>query len=110
MAEKDRLIMEKDELVDSKDRLWREMHGMLQDKNERIEELFAKCTDVAQLAHNGAENQALRKEIHRLKRRHQDLEKALGEALEIDDESSDEIKETDSLSALVGDSFDGATK
>jgi hypothetical protein len=110
MAEKDRLIMEKDEIVDSKDRLWREMHQMLQDKNERIEELFAKCTAVGHLPNDGAENQALREEVHRLQHRHRELEEALRESLETDEENSDEDMETDSPSALVGDSFDQVIK
>jgi hypothetical protein len=110
MAEKDRLIMEKDEIVDSKDRLWREMHQMLQDKNERIEELLAKCTAVGELTNDGAENQALREEVHRLQHRHRELEKALREALETDEENSDDDMETDSPSALAGNSFDQVIK
>jgi hypothetical protein len=110
MAEKDRLIMEKDEIVDSKDRLWREMHQMLQDKNERIEELFAKCTAVGHLTNDGAENQALREEVRRLQHRHRELEEALREALETDEEISNEDMETDSPSALAGDLFDQVLK
>jgi len=75
MAEKDRLIMEKDEIVTSKDRLWREMHQMLQDKNGRIEELFAKCTAIGHLTNDGAENQALREEVRRLQHRQRDWSK-----------------------------------
>jgi hypothetical protein len=110
MAEKDRLIMEKDEIVNSKDRLWREMHQILQDKNERIEELFAKCTAVDQTTHEGAENQVLREENRRLQLRQHGLEKALREALETDEENSDEDMDTKIPSALVEDSFDRMIK
>jgi hypothetical protein len=107
MAEKDRLIMEKDEIVNSKDRLWREMHQMLQDKNERIEELFARCTAADQTTHEGAENQRLREEVRRLQIRQHDLEEALREALETDEENSDEEDmETEIPSALAEDSLD----
>jgi len=109
MDEKDRLILEKDEIVTSKDTLWREMHGMLQEKNERIEELFAKCTAVDQPTRDGVEHQALCEEVHRLQHRNHGLENAMREALE-DNENSDQIMETDSPSAPARDSFDHATK
>lgn len=63
MAEKDRLIMEKDELVDSKDRRWKEMHQMLQDKNERIEEISEERTTVDHLTRFNAENKELREGV-----------------------------------------------
>jgi hypothetical protein len=110
MAEKDRLIMEKDEIVSLKDRLWREMHQMLQDKNERIEELFAKCTALDHPTHEGAENQALREELRRLQKSHHYLEKALRDALETDGENSDEDMEANSPSALAGDLSDQVMK
>jgi hypothetical protein len=110
MAEKDRLIMEKDEIVNEKDRLWREMHQMLQDKNERIEELFARCTAVDQPTHEGAENQALREENRRLQLRQHDLEEALREALETDEENSDEDMETEIPPALEEDSLEQLIK
>ena len=110
MAEKDRLIMDKDEIVSSKDRLWREMHQMLQEKNERIEELFAKCTAVGHFTNDGTENQALREEVRRLQYRQRELEEALRESLETDEENSDDNMETDSPSELAEDSFDQAIK
>jgi hypothetical protein len=110
MAEKDRLIMEKDEIVSSKDRLWREMHQMLQEKNERIEELFAKCTAVGHFTNDGTENQALREEVRRLQYRQRELEEALRESLETDEENSDDNMETDSPPELAEDSFDQVIK
>jgi hypothetical protein len=88
IAEKDRLVIEKDELVVSKDRLWREMHQIIQEKNERIEELFARCTTVNSHSHD-SEVQALRDEVLSLARRNSELEEALRDALETDDEIGD---------------------
>jgi hypothetical protein len=110
MAEKDRLIMEKDEIVNSKDRLWREMHQMLQGKSERIEELSGKCSIADHSTNDGVENQALREEVRRLQHRQHDLEKALREALETDEENSDEDMETEIPSALAEDSLDQLIK
>jgi len=86
IAEKDRLVIEKDELVVSKDRLWREMHQIIQEKNERIEELFARCTS---LRPHDSEVHTLRNEVLSLARRNSELEEALRNALETDDEIGD---------------------
>jgi hypothetical protein len=63
MAEKDRLVTEKDELVVSKDRLWREMHQIIQEKNECIEQLFARCTGDKHHLQSDWEAQELRAEV-----------------------------------------------
>lgn len=83
---------------------------MLQDKNGRIEELFAKCTAIGHLTNDGAENQALREEVRRLQHRQRGLEQALRESLESDEEISDDNMETDSPSALAEDSLDQVVK
>jgi hypothetical protein len=86
MAEKDRLITEKDELVVSKDRLWREMYQMLNEKNGCTQDLSEKrlATNRDQL-----ENQRLRMEVSNLKRRNKELELALRDALEADEDYED---------------------
>jgi len=110
MAEKDRLVTEKDELVVSKDRLWREMHQIIQEKNERIEELFARCTTAYPRPGDGSEAQVLREEVRRLERRNLDLEKALQDALETDDDGGKDSMDTSSTSAMVLKNFGDVTK
>jgi HD superfamily phosphohydrolase len=110
MAEKDRLITEKDELVVSKDRLWREMHQIIQEKNERIEQLFARWTTDKDRPENDWEAQGLRAEVLHLERRNRDLEKALRDAVETDEESGGNSMDTNSFSALAHLSSDGITK
>jgi hypothetical protein len=101
MAEKDRLVTEKDELVVSKDRLWREMHQIIQEKNERIEQLFARCTGDKHHTQNDWEAQELRAEVLRLERRNRDLEKALRDAVETDEGSGENSMDTSGSSALA---------
>lgn len=86
MAEKDRLITEKDELVVSKDRLWREMYQMLQEKNGGTRDLSEQ-----RLAANREqlENQRLRVEVSKLQRRNKELELALRDALDTDEDCGD---------------------
>lgn len=110
MAEKDRLVTEKDELVVSKDRLWREMHQIIQEKNERIEELFASCTTANPGPCDGSETQVLREEVRRLGRRNLELEKALQNALETDDDVGEDSMDTSSSSAMVLKNFGDVTK
>jgi hypothetical protein len=110
MAEKDRLVTEKDELVVSKDRLWREMHQIIQEKNERIEQLFARYTRDKHHAQSDWEAQELRAEVLRLERRNRNLEKAFRDALETDEDSGANSMDTSSSSALAHQSSDYITK
>lgn len=81
-----RLIIEKDELVVSKDRLWREMYQTLHEKNGCTQDISEK-----RLAANRdhLENQRLRFEVGNLKRRNRELELALRDALEADEDCED---------------------
>jgi hypothetical protein len=110
MAEKDRLVTEKDELVVSKDRLWRGMHQVIQEKNERIEQLFARCTGDKHQVQNDWEAQELRAEVLRLERRNGDLEKALRDAVETDEDSGENSMDTSGSSMLAHLSSDSITK
>lgn len=110
MAEKDRLVTEKDELVVSKDRLWREMHQIIQEKNERIEELFARCTTANPRPGDASEAQVLREEVRRLGRRNLELEKALQDALDTDDDVGEDGMDTSSSSAMILKNFGNITK
>jgi len=110
MAEKDRLVTEKDELVVSKDRLWREMHQIIQEKNERIEELFERCTSGNPRPRDDSEIQAFRDEARRLGRRNLELEKALRDALETDDDTGEDGTEINSSSAVVLKNFGNITR
>lgn len=101
MAEKDRLVTEKDELLVSKDRLWRDMHQIIQEKNERIEEPFARCASAYPRPRDGSETQVLREEVRRLGRRNLELEKALHDALETDDDAGEDSMDITSPSAVV---------
>jgi hypothetical protein len=85
MTEKHRLVMEKDELVVSKDRLWREMHMIVQEKNKRVEELFARCTSMGSSSHDGSDIQLLRNEVCWLGHRNLELQNTLRDALETED-------------------------
>lgn len=86
MAEKDRLITEKDELVVSKDRLWREMYQMLQEKNGGTRDLSEQRLSANR---EQLENQRLCGEVSNLKRRNRELELALRDALETDEDCED---------------------
>jgi hypothetical protein len=110
MAEKDRLVTEKDELAVSKDRLWREMHQIIQEKNERIEQLFARCTGDEHHLQSDWEAKELRAEVIRLERRNRDLEKALRDAVETDEDSGGNSMNTSSSSALAHQSSGEFTK
>lgn len=110
MAKKDRLVTEKDELVVSKDRLWREMHYIIQEKNERIEELFARCTTANTHSRDDSEIQVLRNEVRRLGHRNLELEKALREALEMEDDIVEGCMDARSSSAMVSQNFGDITK
>ena len=96
MAEKDRLIMEKDELVVSKDRLWREMYQILQEKNELPGIKLHQGTATSHSNRDHSEVQQLREENKGLKRRTQELEQALHDALEVEDDFEEEHTEVDS--------------
>lgn len=110
MAEKDRLVTEKDELVISKDRLWREMHHIIQEKNERIEELFARCTTGNARPRDDSEVQVLRNEVRQLGHRNQELEKALREALQMEGDIGEDRMDASSSSAMILNSFSDVTK
>lgn len=89
VAEKDRLIEEKDELIDSKDRLWRAMHQIIQEKDKELLERFDKTSDFKDLQRSGTEIKELRSGIIRLKRRDEDLETSLREALETESDADE---------------------
>lgn len=110
MAEKDRLVTKKDELVVSKDRLWREMHQIVQEKNKRIEELFARCTTVDLRPRDNSETQLLRNEVRRLGRRNLELEKALRDALETEDDNGEDSMVASSSSAMLHKGFGDVTE
>jgi hypothetical protein len=86
MAEKDRLIAEKDELVVSKDRLWREMYQMLQEKSGGTRDLSEQRLAASR---EHLENQRLRGEVSNLKRRNRELELALRDVLETEEDCED---------------------
>lgn len=90
MAEKDRLIAEKDELVVSKDRLWRELYQMLREKIERVEVTDGQRTLTRRLERSQLENQQLRGRI-------QDLEQALRESLDTDEDCDDAMDEDEAF-------------
>lgn len=90
IAEKDRLVAEKDELVISKDKLWREMYQMLREQIRQKEITSAKQGTVSGHRHDPLEIQQLHEEISRLKRRNADLEEALRDALETDEDGEDD--------------------
>ena len=80
LAEKDRLIREKDELVDSKDKLWRELHAIVRAKD--------------------AENEALRQaarglsvENDRIRRKSETLERALKHLVDQEQEDGASVAE-----------------
>lgn len=93
MAEKDRLIMEKDELVVSKDRLWREIYQILQEKSEWPGTALHQRTATSHPNRDHPEVQRLREENKGLKRRNQELEQALRDALEIEDDFKEQYIE-----------------
>lgn len=90
MAEKDRLITEKDELVASKDKLWREMHQMLEEQQRQKNATSPRQILNTGCSTNALEVQQLREENSRLKRRNKDLEQALRDALETEEDSEDD--------------------
>jgi hypothetical protein len=96
MAEKDCLITGKDELVVSKDRLWRELHQIIQEKSELMGNTLhrGKATNNSNWDH--LEFQRLREENEVLKRRNRELEQALRDALEVDEDFKDELFRDDS--------------
>ena len=81
LAEKDRLVGEKDELVDSKDRLWRGYHEIIREKDAENEQLRQKNRDLT------VENE-------RIKEKAQELAEALRELIE-KDAASEEYEEGD---------------
>ncbi|KAK5175247.1 uncharacterized protein LTR77_000384 [Saxophila tyrrhenica] len=83
LAEKDRLVREKDELVESKNKMWREYYDLLQEKDR--------------------ENDWLREEFEKSKRRSKELETALRDLLDRDDE--EEVEEDEE--AVVEEVDDG---
>lgn len=95
MAEKDRLIMEKDELVVSKDRLWREMYQILQERSELPRTTLHRRTITSHANQDHSEVQRLRQENKGLKRRNLELEQALRDALEVEDDFEEEHTEGD---------------
>lgn len=95
MTEKDRLITEKDELVVSKDRLWREMHQILEAKSERTESSCRPRAGASRSSESQLELQRLREENSDLKRRNHDLEQALRDALETDEDQEYDTLEDD---------------
>lgn len=101
MAEKDRLITEKDELVVSKDRLWREMYQMLQEKKGCARGAADQETDTNHLGQYQLENRRLRKEVSDLKRRNRELELALRNALEADEDGEEGIVDNESYDMLA---------
>lgn len=90
MAEKDRLIAEKDELVVSKDRLWREMYQIVQEKSDRVETTDGQRTVARHAERDQWEIQQLRDENVKLHQRIQDLEAALRDAFDTDEDCEDE--------------------
>jgi predicted RNase H-like nuclease (RuvC/YqgF family) len=103
-------LSEKDELVVYQDRLWREMHQIIQEKNERIEELFARCTTANPRPRDESEIQVLRNEVRRMGHRNQELEKALREALEMEDDIGEDHMDVGSSSAMILNNFGDVTK
>jgi hypothetical protein len=110
MAEKDRLITEKDELVVSKDRLWREMYQIVQEKSELMGNTLHRRTATDQSSRDHLEVQRLREENKGLKRRNQELEKALRAALEADEDFNEEPLEYDSRALPAGETHDQVQK
>ena len=89
LEEKDRLICEKDELVESKVKLWRAMHQMLLERDAIIQEL------------EQSDNlNALRQENRRLVQRNQALEDALRGLLKDEDEYEDEEEDQEGTSIV----------
>lgn len=74
MVEKDEISGEKDELVVSKDRLWREMHQMLREKSERILFLHDQRMVTSNTVQKRLENQRLCAEFGDLRRRNREPE------------------------------------
>jgi hypothetical protein len=93
MVEKDRLISEEDEFVVSKDRLWREMHQILQEKNKRILFLYDRRRITSHPGQKRLENQRLRVEIGDRRRHNRELKQVLRDALETGDDCEDETME-----------------
>lgn len=106
MAEKDRLIMEKDELVVSKDRLWREMYQILQEKSELPGTTLHPRTATSHHNRDHSEVQQLREENKGLKRRNQELEQALRDALEVEDDFEEEYTEVDGRALPAAEAHD----
>ncbi|KAK3709407.1 hypothetical protein LTR37_010968 [Vermiconidia calcicola] len=89
LTEKDRLIREKDELVDSKDKLWRELHAIVRAKDAENEALRQDARELS------AEND-------RIRRKSETLERALKQLVDQEEEDGasgaedeDEIKVED---------------
>jgi hypothetical protein len=110
MAEKDRLIMEKDELVVSKDRLWREMHQIIQEKSELTGHTLHRRTATSHPNQDDLEIQRLREENKGLKRRNRELERALRDALEVDEDFEDKSFGDDSRALLAAETHDQVHK
>ena len=106
MAGKDRLIMEEDELVVSKDRLWREMYQILQEKNELPGITLHQRTATSHPNRDHSEVQPLREGNKGLKRRNQELEQALRDALEVEDDFEEEHTEVDSRALRAAEAHD----
>jgi len=86
------------------------MHQTIEEKNGRIEELLARCSTTSSRPHDDSKVQFLRDERRRLERRTFELERALKDALETDDEIGEHGVEADCTSAMVPGYYSNNTK
>ena len=101
------MVSEKDEAIESKHRIWREMHQTIQEKDARIAELPAGTAMKSENRHLKRRVEELFGENKRLQQRVGELEQALRQTLATD-ESDEEDDQDDTKAAEVAVRTDSA--